>query len=66
MEIFGRLIKGIKLNFTALKIKISPNFLVWNIVETHTFRLVSEELSKTLRKFFAFPQNFHFGRIGEL
>ena len=36
MEIFGRLIKGIKLNFAALKIKISPNFLVWNIMETHT------------------------------
>ena len=42
--------------------KISPNFLLWKFFGNSQFRMIRSKL----RGNFAFPQNFHTGKLGEL
>ena len=37
-----------------------------NVEETHTFRRISGKSPETLRKNFAFPQNFRIRKLGEI
>ena len=44
---------------TAKNVVVSPNFVVWNFLERHSFRILSDESPKTMRKLCFSTKSLH-------